>query len=193
VSIFSTAKGIFGQLHFPLPFVSNDKALDSTNNNKPDQHVIAYTVRSRLKLAGAFVFVSVIGIIGLGLHSDSAAKQSAPTNLQISNNSADIPVVTPVTNPPNSTSTNISSSTSTNSNSPNNSGGGSASVTVNGQPVNVPSNGSTQQTITTPNGQTNVSVTSTQSNNNDSSSFHQTNLNVSTSTSSNTTEDNTAP
>lgn len=150
--------------------------------------------RTGIEIAGVFIFIGVLAIVGAGLRANetkastgSAAKSTTPSSLDmsvdtqepaapLSGNAGDVSS--------NSVSTSINSST-------NASGTTDTNVTVNGQPVEVPNNGSTQQTITTPNGSTttvNVSNGNTGHGYNHSSSY--TNVHSSSTSSSYTSGGN---
>jgi hypothetical protein len=183
------------------------KGLSSRRNNLPTQSSIIPRISgSKVKAIGAISCVTILGIASLTLRSNAeTASQSQPkttgaTDSQLSNvtgstaptvapNSANSPTVnTPGTNS-NANTTNAVTSSSNTTN-----GATTTSVTVNGQPVNVPANGSTQQTVSSPDGQTTVNVSSTQStgSNGTNSSVHQANVDFSSSSSS-ATEDNNSP
>ena len=182
MSAFTTS-AIFRWQHYPLPFNSN-----------ADNDFIGTTLRPRLQFAGAFLFVVLLGVIaGVGLFTSSspAPRHFKPTNFQANNVSVPTPATALVKNT-DSASADISTVNAATTNS---GGASSANVSVNGRSVNVPANGSTQQTISSPNGQTKVSISSSQSNTGSStnSSVQQTNLNVSTTTTSTVSEDSTSP
>jgi hypothetical protein len=174
-------------------FQSAGNGFLSTIGSYTNKHFMVRSLSSRLKITGAFLLVILLGLASLALRSTAAtASQSRPASMDVpvSPTSATVPV-----SPPSTAAANDATTTTNTDSTTGNNGAASTSVTVNGQPVSVPANGSTQQTISSPGGNTKVSVSSTQSTdgNTDSSSLYQTNLNVSTSSTSSTTEDTASP
>lgn len=169
------------------------------------KQIIVATLRSRLKFAGVFLCLILCIIAGLALlsvPSELTQQPIASGDLQLSHTvSATDLISTPViaANNISSNTADVSTPTTTTATSTSNNGGSSSTatnVTVNGHSLNVPANGTTQQVVNSPNGQTKVSITSNQTTNNngDNSSVHQTDLHVSTSsTSSTVSEEETSP
>lgn len=148
---------------------------------------ISKSINFKVKLGVSIIIFSLLGSTILYAtesnsinHNLISSFQSKPLNASktapISNSSSK----PSQTNEPNiSANKTVSSSNNTNSSS-------SSSVIVNGQNINVPDNGSTQQTINSSNGKVNVSVSST---NSSSESSDGTNIQKSTSLNVSTTSD----
>jgi len=159
--------------------------------------------RPRIKLAGAFLLaIGLLTATGIAVHN--SADQASATKAQATAidlaNSADTTAATTDSNSPadsltpaasdtnnSNATTNSATSTTIASTSTNNGPSGTVSnqVTVNGKPVTVPTNGSTEKVIQSPDGQT--TVISSSSNNGSSGTsidqnFFDSNTNIDSST-----------
>jgi len=185
--------GLFNKVTLRPSHKGLSNELSALTNAKPSMRQ-----RSATKIAGAFLFVGVLATAGVSLHASeahaasndstpdkSAKSQPVSTHVQINTSGSSTPAASQSvsnnevsSNGSSSSSTTVTSSTSNDSSS---AGSGSAGtqVTVNGQPVSVPANGSL--TIPTTGGQTTISHSQGPNTG--------TSLNVSTSTVSTSTED----
>lgn len=137
-------------------------------------------------LAGVFISAGVITAVALSLPSSGGKHSVASTTPQPDSHASIKVNVDSNQSPAADTETPIDesegSSTSTSmSRTTNDDGSVSTQVTVNGQPVAVPDNGTVQKTVSSPDGNTSVSVTHGSSSNLNSST---TSLNVYSSTNS---------
>lgn len=166
--------------------------------------------RSSVELAGAFVFISILAVVSTGLSNSqtpsaghNAQPQASSLDLQVTHAAANSAASTtsPTASNDSTDSATAPATVSTNVSSTTNNGSNSTSVTVNGQPLNVPANGTVQQTITGPGGsQTTVNVSNNQSDSgssdgsNTSSSMSSFSISSSTASSNlNYEEDSQAP
>ncbi len=129
---------------------------DSVNNGNS----FSISKATGLELAGLFIFVAALAAVATTQHASSthgspAANPSLPSissGLSAQDNSTANPAPT---EKPVNTSTTSTHSVSSQTNSD---GTVSTQVTVNGQPVAVPNNGSSQQTFTSPDGASTLNV-----------------------------------
>jgi hypothetical protein len=167
------------------------KHVFATSGNS-NNHSLALTKRSGFEIVGVFILLAVLAIVGSSNRSAAStntlkdASQSQPISAQVINNGASTPTSPSATALP-VTSSSSTSGVSSNVSSNTTNGLTSTHMTVNGQAVNVPANGSTQQTVNTPSGPISVSTSHTQSGNgsNYSSTITSTNIDANTSTDSN--------
>jgi hypothetical protein len=193
--VFNIGKTLRGHRHtskrFDIDFVSTN---NGGNNNK---HFIFQSLHSRVKFAGVFIFTIFVGLVGtlLRFNDTSTPKlQTAAVGLPSSRSLINVPMLMGASNADNSSATNVATTTTDNS-STDNGGTTSTKVTVNGQPVNIPENGTTQQIINGPNGSTRIYTSTSQNTNSssDSLTIRQSTLNISTSSTSTTNEDKSSP
>lgn len=151
MSLLSAVRGKLGH--------STDNSQGYSSINSPH--------RTGIEIAGVFIFIAVLAIAGAGLRanetntsSSDAASQSAIDNieLEVDSQTPATPMPNVSANPSNNSATTSINSTTTSS------GVTETSVTVNGEPVEVPNNGSTQQTINTSDGTTTVNISSQSTN-----------------------------
>lgn len=150
-----------------IPHVTNDPSAMPTSPTGVSSQVVPQS-RTGVTIAGA-LFMSALAVsVMLGITSDSTtAKAPASTKpktatLQLDQaTKADNSVKENVMNDKAqaSSTTNTNNGTSIQTTVTNTNGESNAAVTVNGQPVTVPENGTTQQTETTANGTTTVTIT----------------------------------
>ncbi len=156
--------------------------------------------RSGLELAGAFIFIGALTAVGVDLRASDAhaaagnstagKSQPAAVDLQINHTSQSSAAPSPDAS---HTSSNDNSSSSTRVESTTDeSGSVSTHVTVNGQPVDVPANSSSQHTVNTPDGNTTVNISNQQSTAGDSrnSTNTRSSVHISSSTTSRSSEVN---
>jgi hypothetical protein len=160
--------------------------------------LIASSRRSGVKLTGAFLLIAVVGAV-VGSRASSANNLNANSTgnkkvtIQVSHTGSATPPAAPADSAPTPPAdTNVSTSTDT----ANVSSGSDSStqVTVNGQPVDIPADGSSQQTISSPGQQTTVQVSNSQDGSSATGGHSSTHTSVRvSSTSDNSTEDNATP
>jgi hypothetical protein len=155
---------------------------------------IASHRRSTIELAGVFIFLSAVALAGAALHTSTASTgpvNSASAQLQLNHTAATAASPSP-SSPPTSDNSEASTTTTTANSSNTSDGTASTQVTVNGQPIAVPANGSTQQTVTGPDGQkTTISTSNSQSTDGSANnhSFTHTNVHISSNSSSSDTQE----
>ena len=121
-----------------------------------------------IELVGVFAFAGAAAAITFGnqpteAHHANQQPSSAPIQ---STPTASSPATTPLNSFIDSDSASLNNSSSTSSNT----GSTSTRVTVNGQPVEVPNNGSVHKTLATSDGQTSVDISNTSTTSGDTAS-----------------------
>lgn len=167
---------------------------DSADNSVPSASAaLAKNNDSKLSRSFGFelagIFLLILGFVIYGAHTRAAydaKKNSAPvtqkaqsTQLQDNSKSSGKENVSAGTS---AVSQGVTTSSVTRTNAD---GTTHTEVTVNGQPVEVPKNGTTQQTVNTPNGATTVNVSNNQGGNSNGFSSSFTSVNSSNNTVSN--------
>lgn len=169
--------------------------LQQSTDHQIDQSGISSFVlhafrRSFYKIALVLLFLAILAaIIIFTSGRTTAGKTSAALQVPKTSNSTHLTVTqstTPSSQPSTSASTTTTKPSASSSVSVNSSGNSSSTtqVTVDGQNVTVPENGTVQKTITSPDGSTSVSITSNSQSGGSNNSNTSTNLSVSTNSSS---------
>jgi len=130
----------------------------STPHSSPLRYL---TIHPTYTLLGAVVLTVTVGT---SLHNPSSSLQTAGASTSATQPSSvvNVPVNTPV--PPSAPIANASNGSNVSSDDSSNANTNSVSVTVNGQDIPVPENGTVEQTTTSPDGssQTSIKVSGTQ-------------------------------
>jgi hypothetical protein len=154
---------------------------DSSRRTSAVTYISALRNNSGLKMAGVFICVGVIGaaVTELKAANTSSSSETKASSVEVKSDShtSQQPPAPAPESPAQSAdiSTNVSSTTDS-------SGQPNTQVTVNGQPVDVPANGTRQQTVTSPDGsQTTVNISnSNQSTNGEASNSTDTSTRIRT-------------
>jgi hypothetical protein len=182
-----------GILH-KLTVLTRGSQIGSAGSDSPTNTFKSFSRRSRAKIAGAFLLVPVLAVAGASVNA-SDAKDNANTvqsdgktnNVQVSHSAAtSSPTDVVDSNDDSTSSTSLSTTTTTTGSGPTT----STQVTVNGHPVAVPANGSSQQTITNGSQKTTVQVSHNQSTGGNASNhtYSSSHVNVSGSSSSDSSQ-----
>jgi predicted lipid-binding transport protein (Tim44 family) len=173
-------------LHLSNVFQNFNQRLNGSSHYSAN--ALALKKRSGFEIAGFFILLALILLIASYVFNGSAhpqpvvhksvQSQPASVELQSSQNSGTSPDANaaPVTPQTNSVSTNVTSHTDANGNT-------STQVSVNGQPVSVPQNGSVHQQV----GNSQVDVSNTRNGNSSNLSVSNTDLNIDSSSNSSIT------